>query len=1369
MSAMKIFSWLVRLSFFAAVLVSIVTPLGAAVLSWSGGSAVSGNWGDSANWGFAGTPTNGDTLVFPAAQPRPANTNNLASLVLAEVRFAGAGGGYAIYGNAFTLTNRLAATNTAGANTIFNNVTLSTANLTVDVASSASLTLSGQLAGTVGLTKAGAGTLTYAYSSSNPYSGTTRVNAGVLQLNVGGVNAFGGPLVIGDGSGTGSPTVRLLQSTEIPDAQPITLNLGGLLDLNNFSETIGTILTFSNSATVQSGSGTLTLSANATVTVNAGNSTLSGNLNNGSGTCLFDADGNLTVSALISGTATLAKSGMGTVTFTGANTYSGLTLVQQGLLWVQNSLGLGTSANGTVVSNLASLVMSGGIGVTNEALTLNGPGVSAIWGALDAEGSGTNIWAGPITVNADSTIVPYASSTHLRIIGAISGAGGVEKFANSSGTLYFEGNTANTYGGLTKIIAGTNILAKASVFDGAIPHDLQMGDPSHGAVVRYAGANQIPNSSIITLNDDCWLDLNNQFDGIGGLVLYGAQVTMGTGFLDMYSPATITSYSSTNAQSVINGRIGLITPTTINAVELPAPFWFSYQLEINATIYGSQSLTVMGDGATSLYASNYFTGQVIVNAGVLRVENDYALGTTGTGTIVSNGGSITLWGGIDVGNEPLTLHGMGFGGGAFYAGLYTNSWAGPITFASDTSIYVGNTPNTGLILTGTLNGPGGFTKLGPGMLTLAGPSANNYAGDTIVNDGTLLLDKAGTDAAVPGPGNLIVGDGLGGTATDIVREMRDFQIASSVDITVNQSGLLDLNDHTDTVGALALLGGRVQTGTGTLTLSRNVAATMLPSAPSYIYGHLALGAATRTFHVTNTAGIGGWLIVNAEVSGAGGLVKTGEGLLSLMSSNSYSGLTTAAKGALEVRNRDALGSTAVGTVVLDGAEIVICNAHVGAEPLTLSGLGIAATMYSWNYGGPTSNSWAGHITLQSAVSIAVEDSANTLNFLGAIGGPGGLAMSYPGTLVFSGTAANTYGGNTLVNAGKLWLNKSGYDSAIPHGLSVLGTVRLLAANQISDSADVLVYGGGLFDLGTVGEYVDTLHGAGTVNFGTGGYLGIGLNNGTSQFDGPMTGIGYAPGWTLSKWGTGTFTVTGINTYSAGQTHVFGGKLVVNGSQSQSTVVVDAGATLAGTGTVGPIQSQGGIISPGASHGRLHVIGNAILDGASKLRLELFGTAPGIGYDQLEVTGDLAANEATLELVLGFAGAVSNQYVIVDHPTGWTSTLFKNLPNGGTVTTPNGAQFSIAYAAGDGNDTVLTQQSAPPLLRVLDAAPLAGGNRQVVGTGMPDQLHTVMASTNLSHTNWLELGTTTASEIGQILFTDLQSTNFPHRFYRLRQP
>src|SRR5208282_2112621 len=146
---------------------------------------------------------NGDTVIFPASQPNLLNTNNIAGLTLNQIRFVGAGGGYDIRGDAFTVTNSITATNTSGVNFIENNITLPAGNLLIVVSNGISLYLEGQISGTGGVNKAGLGTLIYQASVSNPYTGTTLVSAGTLDLNVGGVSAFEGPLVIGDGTGTG--------------------------------------------------------------------------------------------------------------------------------------------------------------------------------------------------------------------------------------------------------------------------------------------------------------------------------------------------------------------------------------------------------------------------------------------------------------------------------------------------------------------------------------------------------------------------------------------------------------------------------------------------------------------------------------------------------------------------------------------------------------------------------------------------------------------------------------------------------------------------------------------------------------------------------------------------------------------------------------------------------------------------------------------------------------------------------------------------------------------------------------------------------------------------------------------------------------
>jgi len=250
-------------------LASVVESRAANTLSWSGGGGADANWNNIANWGFVATPANGDTLIFSASQPNLLNTNNIGGLTLAQIRFVGPGGGYDIRGNAFTLTNSIEATNTAGANIIENNITFATVTPNVDV--SVSLTLGGILSGSVGFTKNGAGTLVFNGPFSNVYGGTTTVNAGLLQMAKLGVpfaTAIPGDLVIG--GGTVTATVQNVFNIEIADTANVTINKNGTWDLNNWSETVGPNLTLIGNATVSVGTATLTLTAPSTITASNG-------------------------------------------------------------------------------------------------------------------------------------------------------------------------------------------------------------------------------------------------------------------------------------------------------------------------------------------------------------------------------------------------------------------------------------------------------------------------------------------------------------------------------------------------------------------------------------------------------------------------------------------------------------------------------------------------------------------------------------------------------------------------------------------------------------------------------------------------------------------------------------------------------------------------------------------------------------------------------------------------------------------------------------------------------------------------------------------------------------------------------------------
>src|SRR5262249_34845652 len=128
-------------------------------------------------------------------------------------------------------------------------------------------------------------------------------------------------------------------------------------------------------------------------------------------------------------------------------------------------------------------------------------------------------------------------------------------------------------------------------------------------------------------------------------------------------------------------------------------------------------------------------------------------------------------------------------------------------------------------------------------------------------------------------------------------------------------------------------------------------------------------------------------------------------------------------------------------------------------------------------------------------------------------------------------------------------------------------------------------------------------------------LTVGFNNLSTTFDGVIGGPG-----TVVKVGTGTWTLTGANTYTGGAI-IDAGTLRLDGAGVIGAVTVNAGGALAGTGTTGPVTLSPEVtISPGGSTpGILHVQSIAFAAGSSFV-VRLNGPAAGTGYDQLQVTG-----------------------------------------------------------------------------------------------------------------------------------------------------
>lgn len=321
-------------------------------------------------------------------------------------------------------------------------LTLSGANLaanTITVDSGVSATISSVIAGSNGLTKSGAGTLTL--SGANSYTGGTTVALGSL---VGSAASIRGA-VLNNGSVTLNEASDATFTEAITGTGSLTKDGAGTLTLSGAN-------TYSGGTTVTAGA------------IKGDTTSIQRSIVNNAAV-IFDQAAAGTHTGSISGTGSVTKLGVGALTLSGSNSYTGGTTVSAGSL-----IGSTSSLQGDITNNAAITFSQSGSGSYSGVMSGTGSLTKEGTGAVTL--SGANTYTGGTTISAGTLIgattslqrditnnaaLVFSQSDDGSYAGVISGTGSVAK--SGVGTVTLSG--ANTFAGGLSVSGGNVRLASA--------------------------------------------------------------------------------------------------------------------------------------------------------------------------------------------------------------------------------------------------------------------------------------------------------------------------------------------------------------------------------------------------------------------------------------------------------------------------------------------------------------------------------------------------------------------------------------------------------------------------------------------------------------------------------------------------------------------------------------------------------------------------------------------------------------------------------------------------------------------------------------------------------------------------------------------
>ena len=554
---------------------------------------------------------------------------------------------------------------------------------------------------------------------------------------------------------------------------------------------------------------------------------------------------------------------------------------------------------------------------------------------------------------------------------------------------------------------------------------------------------------------------------------------------------------------------------------------FATRVENNSSNTQTVAMNLSGGkfGATGIEL-NPVNGDLVINGPFF---NDYSL-------------SYNIWGNT---GRTLTLNST--------LGPNANQSGVAFTIQRNTTVVL----NANQLWQGTTTMNGGTLLVGSGLL-----GNGTYSGDIVMNsfNGTNASLIFSNSAAQTLSGDLVIGNGsLTINGTGFVSSNRSF-----VGHEVGNSGTVSVSSGTWTNNILRI--GNNGTASVTISGTGNVTSSD-GSVGQLVSGNGMVNVIGGTWTDNGTLIIGNSGTGSLTISGTGNVTSSNGMVGRYASSNgtvNVIGGTWTNSGNLTIGSNNGTASVTIngtGTVIVGGTLSRGANGAINLESGGTLQIGT----------GSTTGTLATNLTNNGTV---IFNRSNDSTLSSNISGTGALTKNGSGNLTLSG--ANTYTGQTTINAGTIQIGSGGTSGSLSTGSAIINNGTLVFnrsntvtqgtdfADGISGTGNVVQSGSGLLILSGNNTYTGTTTlTSGTLQVGSGGSLGGGnyaeniTNTGTiilgSNSNQTLSGVISGSG-AITKNGTGTLTLAGSNTHS--------GNITIN----TGTVVIGH-ANAAGTGKI----------------------------------------------------------------------------------------------------------------------------------------------------------------------------------------------------------